>query len=378
LANDWVARHAQHLPVAGLLPSLPVMAALEHRNQGSASLQLQALISRIRQEATAEELLDSLSAADTRTRRFIFQLLCQSGAMSRAAVQKVLLRHADPFIGLMCLHFAGTASLPLTAEVLNIAVKSKSAMLRAKALESWRLRGLAGFHALLHGHLLDCSPAIRQFARYWLQHAQPEFDAREYYASVLAGRASLRGAMAAFAGFHETGGLLPAVEYTHWLDHRSSAVRRLALKCFAASHPDSAKETVRHLVMGDFDPPLSRTAFDLVRHHSGWLSFEEIAALVVREGSILRRVRALSLLRRQNKWRQIPVLLQLLARDEPEILSAAQTALRDWQQRFNLTWNQPAPGEVEEARRWLAAAAPRLEKKERLNLQNLLDSVVTG
>jgi hypothetical protein len=81
------------------------------------------------------------------------------------------------------------------------------------------------------------------------------------------------------------------------------------------------------------------------------------------------------LLRREDKWHQLPLLLQLLAGSDDPSRPALFTALRDWKARFNFSWTQPTRQNVADARRWLAAAAQRLGKHQLLDLENLLSTV---
>lgn len=376
LAEDWLSSHASKLPLSVVAGVIPVLATLMDRGQSSASAQLLALGERLRHPEAIPFLLAAIPTSDLSSRRFIFRLLSDSGALGADSVQKALIHGSDPFTGVLCLGALERSPAPVSREVLLAAVNAKSAMLRVKALQLWQARGLEGFSAVLEAHIADESCTVRQFARYWMQKAKPDFDFGSVYRTAMH-VAQHRKAAAALAGFHESGGRLDQEEYAQWLQHPASIVRRVALRCLALSWPETAQPVVKQFALEGTDAALSGTAFRLIQSHRGWLAFDEIESLAINGPTVRLRIGALSLLLCEDKWRRLPVLLRLLSGDDEALRPSVASALRDWRRRFNLTWTQPSTESLHEARRWLASAASRLGKHERHDLEDLLSTAET-
>lgn len=377
LAHDWFARHSAALPAAALLGVIPVIAALMDRSQAAASGPVAAILERLRATKNTPDLIAAIPSAKGRTLRFIFDQLRAYGALADGAVQQALVSNSDPFIGMLCLDGVLKGNTPISRAVLDIAAVAKSAMLRAKALQIWQSRQMEGLDEMIERGILDESPFIRLFARYWLKQMKPGIDFCRIYMAAIPG-AGHRKTAAAIMGFHECGGRWEPAEYNNWLQSPHVIERRAALRCYVANWPDAAQPLVQQLAVDGSDPSLRELAFRIIKKKRGWLPLDEIVSLLFTNPEVPIRKKALGLLRRQEKWRQLPVLLRLLAGNDTEMRPSAVNALRDWQQRFNLSWTQPAENLVIEARHWLSAAAPGLGKRQAHDLENLLSTVVCG
>jgi hypothetical protein len=376
LADDWLARHAQHLPTSELVRVIPILAAIADRRNSSVSGQLPVFAQRLQEFEAVPLLVAAIPTSDSRSRRYILHLLSASGALADECVQWALIHSRDPFAGVLCLDALEKCSVPVSRDALIAAVKAKSVMLRNKALQLWQARRLGGLTAVLEERLLDESATVRQFARYWLLQERPGLEFTPVYRAAMQDNPP-RKVAAALAGYHECGAKLEHEDYVLWVQHPASIVRRVALRCFAAAMPEAAQPVVRQFALEGIDPTLRGTAFRIIQSHRRWLTLEEIASLVLTGQEIGLRLKALSLLRREEKWHQLPVLLRLLSGDDEELRPAILTALRDWSARFNLSWTQPTKENVADARRWLAAAASRLGKHQLHDLENLLSTVRT-
>ena len=377
LADDWIARYGHNLPSAELVRVLPILAAMSDRRSSSISGQMSALVRRLHRSEAIPQLLDAMSASDSRSRRFILHLLSASGALADEGVQRALIHSRDPFTGVLCLDALEKSSAPVSRDILLAAVQARSVMLRNKALQLSLTRGLEGLRAVLEERVLDESATVRQFARYWLQQERPGLEFTSVYRAAMQDTRQRRVA-AALAGYHECGGHFEEQEYAAWLQHPASIVRRVALRSFAAAMPAAAQPVVRRFALAGMDQALRGAAFRIIQSHRGWLTFEEMASLLLTSQDIGLRLKALSLLRREDKWEQLPILLRLLSGDDEALRPSASAALRDWMARFNLSWTQPKKKNVAEARHWLSAAASQLGKKQFLDLENLLSTVETA
>jgi hypothetical protein len=247
-------------------------------------------------------------------------------------------------------------------------------MLRKAALELFAESGAPELPEVLERFIHDSSPGIRQFARFWISRAAPAFDFRAAYRTELASTALARRIAAVLAGYHECGGRMGEDEYSHWLTHPSVRIRRAALKCYAAALPGPAEPILRGLVLTDSDPSLARTAFELLRARKGSLGLDEIESLLAPSRTRRTRGYALSLLKKQDKWLQLPILLRLLGDADAEFRPQVSLAVRGWRERFNRTWTEPAAPALIEAKRSFDLAGHLLSMDVRQDIRNLLST----
>jgi len=375
LADNWLARHIHGFTTEELVRVLPILAAMADRRNAAASSLMSSMTLRLSGLDNVPLLVSALNDCDSRTRRFIFLLLGGSGAFADESIQRGLIKSHDPFTAVLFLDALEKTSVPVGRGVLLAAVHARSVMLRNKALQLWQTRKMGGLTAILEERLLDESAATRQFARYWLNQEWPDREFSAFYRAATQNPRP-RAVAAALAGYHECGGKLEDEEYAAWLKHPAAIVRRVALKCFAAAIPEKAQIVVRQFALSEADPTLRGVAFQVIQSRRGWLSIDDITSLALNGTGLGLRLKALSLLRREDKWLQLPLLLELLAGSDDPLLSSVFTALRDWKARFNLSWTQPTKQNVADARRWLAAAAQRLSELQLLDLENLLSTVI--
>jgi HEAT repeat protein len=376
-ADQWFSVHGAAVPVDQLAASLPILAALTERVHGRASSIVTKLLARLTLPSAATVHMKWLPRANARTRKLLFTLLGQSGALQDTDTQSVLLKNPDPIFGVLLLKHLRGQSPEVPPEILEQALSAKSATLRRYALHSLSEDQISQIVPLLSQAMFDSAQGVRSFAQYHLLKRLSAKDLRSRYTGVLENPHVRNARFAAcILGYHEIGGRWAASQYLELAHHDSMKVRAAVLRTFAATHFEEALPWLKVAFASHYASSLAKAAMAVFRKQPQAWTMTEIKSLLGEEHAAEVRQRAFVLLCRRGKWEQLPVLLDLLSDScggfEHQVLSQ----LWAWRSRYNQTQSQPTRVQIELALAALDRVRERLDSRLSSEFHALLSSVV--
>lgn len=347
-AERWVLNCEGKIQAAQIVDCIPVLSALLERQQGRSSRFVQSLIGRLATEEVAPALLSRLSALDSRSRRLVFSLLSQSGALRAPEVQVQLLQQPNPILGVMLLKRLKEQASELPDRLLDYAIASKSAILRRAGLYSMTAPQIERFVPLLWKAILDPAQGVREFARYHLLKRASVEDLQARCLSELHGKCSSSRAVAVcILGFHECQGKWDVAQYEEWSSHPSVRVRTAVMRCYHISHPGEALPWVRRELSSAAESLLGKTALTILLKKPYSLSLTEVVGCLHESRPMAVRLRGFSILRRRGKWEQLPELLKLLHDKRDDLRHQVTLRLVVWLQGFNRSQVQPSRDQID-------------------------------
>lgn len=360
-AECWIQRCEGSLQLAQMLECVPVLAALRERRQGGSPHFVQSLIDRLTTEEATPGLLGRLPHSGTSSRKLIFSLLSQSGALGRPETQDRLLQHSDPVMGIMLLNQLRKDFGEVPDRLIHAALPSKSALLRKNAFYCLRPAQIGRFVHSLWAALTDPAQSVRQFARFYLlRQASPEELQARHLAALQNKGASNRSMVTSILGFHECGGTWEVAEYQRWLEHPSVRVRAAVLQSFAAGHFEESLGAVRKAMASSAASCVGRTAHAILLKQPSLLSLDDIKAWLHQNQPEVLRLRGFSLLIERSKWEKLPTFLKLSRDPSKELRRRALVSICSWLHHFNKSQVQPSRDQVEEAAAELALSKSSL------------------
>lgn len=372
-AQGWVQANRAEVPLPSLVAALPILAALVEREKGTASSELGWILARLHADAAHTLLAEAMFQFSARTRRLVFRIFAESGALLKSSVQEFILRSNDAFLGVLFLPALRQTGQNAPVEWLISAVNSKSPMLRRAALQSFVEAKYPDLNAILSVALLDNSSGVRDYARYWMRRQNPAFDLKQFYQQAFENAMSARPMASSIAGFHECGGKWSPEDYQRWLEHALLTVRLASLRAFAFAHPDSSQDVLEDCLLGHRGVALEKLAFKILSMRSSNLSLSFLREAL--DGSRQRssRIRGLELLMLKDKWESLPILLVLLRDNDESFGGVACDRLRAWLDNFNNTWTQPTRQSLEVIQTELIKSKDLLDPAAINNLRSIVE-----
>lgn len=189
--------------------------------------------------------------------------------------------------------------------------------------------------------LLDRHSSIRALA---MHHLHRSMNITDFYRAAIASETGAKLA-AAILGFAETASSADVAELIPFLGADKPQIRRAVAKAVGKLDAESNRDALLKMV-SDVSPSVSAAACSALKPVVHWLA-EELESLVARHSSPTVRRNALKLSLRLNKWIQIPIILTALRDSSEHVSSMAKVAQERWFQRFNLSFIEPTPAQLE-------------------------------
>lgn len=376
-AEQWFSVHAAAVSAHQLAVSVPILAALTERSYGRASKIVTTLLERLTQPAAAPMLMEWLPRSEARTRRLLFTLLEQSGALHDVGTQSVLLKHPDPIFGILLLKHLRWQSPELPKELVDQAMSARSAILRRYALYCLSEDQISRVMPLLSEAVFDSAQGVRSFAQYYLLKRISAEELQSRYTEVLQDPRVRNARLAAcILGFHEAGGRWAASRYLELAQHKSTQVRVAVMRTFAGVYFEDALPWLKKAFASDEGSALAKVAVAVFRKHPRAWTLSEIKNLLGEGHSKPVRLRAFALLCRRGKWEQLPVLFELLADPSDMMERNVLSRLSAWLDKFNQSQTQPTRIQKEQAVAALDRAGDHVDSRFSSAFRALLRSVV--
>lgn len=375
-ADQWFSLHGAAVPVQQLAACLPILAALAERTHGRTSNIVTTLLAQLTLPSAVTVRMEWLPRANVRTRRLLFTLLAQSGALQDRDTQSVLLKHPDPIFGILLLKHLRLQSSEIPKGVVDQALSAKSATLRRYALYCLSAEQLGHLTPLLSRTLFDSAQGVRSFAQYHLLKQLSAEELQTRYAGVMQEPHVKNARFAAcILGLHEAGGKWPVARYQELARHNSMQVRVAVLRSFAATHFEESLPWLKVAVASHDGSSLGKAAMAVFRKQPQAWTMKEIKHLLGHEHATVVRLRAFALLCRRGKWEQLPVLFELLRDPTGALEQHVLSRLSIWLNRFNQVQTQPTRTQLEQALAALDRAGDRMEPRLGVAFRALLRSV---
>lgn len=377
-ADRWFDTLGDRITTQDLVESLPILAALSERSQGASSKRVALLIERVANEASTEELVNSLLAGEPRARILALELLTKKGLVEEFDVQARLLRHPDPIPAVLMLKVFRSQSHELSSSTIRLALASRSAMVRRSTLYQLSTSQLGEYQDILPELLKDDSKGVRQLAQFHLTKNRPKEDVLAQYETLLSHPStSARLVSVAIQGFHECGGKWPVERYELLANHGTTRIQQTIMIVFGSAWFEEALPWILSVLESPIDSPLTKTAYSLVRRrpHAVPLSSLREWALDCRRTDTVR-FRALTLICGRSKWEQLPALLQLIQACPALFKDRVRLRLHAWLADYNRSQVQPTRQQVEDTKRLLEEAASQLDDMLRREFHALMSGIV--
>lgn len=372
-AQEWLTTNIAEMPLLSLVKTLPITAALVEREKGTASGELGWVLERLHADNAHLLLAQSMTQFPARTRRLVFRIFAESGALLKSSVQEFILRSGDAFLGVLFLSALRQRGQYAPVEWLKSAVNSKSPMLRRAALQSFVEALYPDRNAILSVALLDNASGVRDYGRYWMRRQNPSFDLKQFYQQAFEDTVSSRQMVSSIAGFHECGGKWSPEDYLRLLEHALPTVRLATLRAFAFAYPDLSQNILEECLLGNKGAALEKLAYTILRTRPATLSLSFLREALDDSRQRSSRIRGLELLMLKDKWQSLPVLLILLRDHDETFGGIACDRLRAWLRNYNRTWTQPTRQSLEEIQTELIQSKDFLEPAAINNLTSIVE-----
>jgi len=205
--------------------------------------------------------------------------------------------------------------------------------------------------------------------------ARGPFDLAGFYRGALSGAdrpAPVRGAL---LGLGESGTADDVACVMPFLSAERLSVRRAALRARANLEPLSA--TLPYLVaLRSSEPALSREARRALESRLSHVAVALLHELVVDQALPPHtRRNALSLASGKSKWERLPVLLDGCADPDESIASTARFLVDGWCARYNSSFLQPTPAQLEAAATSFARVSTTLGAPAHAGVESILSVI---
>ena len=182
--------------------------------------------------------------------------------------------------------------------------------------------GQQGDAARLRGFLVDCSPTLREFARYYLTRILGAFEAKEFYREVLAAASDLRRPWL-LAGLGETGDGDDVPALLSHLAHPRPLTRLAALRALARLAPPALVDPFL-AALADRSDRIRQVAAAALAARRSELPAGRLAAWAGSAGPAARRC-VVHLLAGHPREVHLPLLLPFLVDADEQVRGAAET-----------------------------------------------------
>jgi hypothetical protein len=302
----------------------------------------------LRESVNEKELASALHAADANSRGFIYRMLAESERRDWPALLNMALRDKAPWIRLWAARRGATDLLDdALREFVRVALRDRTAGVRVQAVYLVASHFPSDSKEWLTPLWMDPAASVRWTARYYT--GGDVAACRPVYVQALASDSSIQAATAAM-GLAEMGQKVDAALMIPLLRDPRPKVAAAATRALARLDGDNhIAELTWALLEGppavarEAEAALSKRAF-MVDQQACWAAFEEAHSMV-------RKIRILRVLLQGGKWDALRYALLNLQSQVPEIAGTANSALSSWLSRFNQTWTQATPAQLEELRK---------------------------
>lgn len=379
--NDWVDQvaarslEAVQARLVGeqadvLIDCLPLLASLERTQRRDHRNVIDRVYAVLRAPAQRDALGRGRRSTDRLIRRVCFRLALESPGTAILDVFRESHDDPDPAVRLAAVR-ATVASVgddqleavmvaawtDVFASVRRVALDVTATRLEASRALVWLERGL-----------IDESRSVREVSRYHIARLRLPINVIQHYVDTLGRSLRPRALATALAALREVGRPEHAGLALGFLGHDRPIVRRAAIRAVAAL------DATRHLdrlvaMLDDPSPTVANAAAESLRPHAGAIGMDVLLAVVRSAPRSHNRLAAASLTLGLGKWNSLLALLAA-ARDSDERLRASVDRwLRDWLDRQNRAYTQPAPVQLDAIARALAENGARLEHRTREEIE---------
>jgi HEAT repeat protein len=385
--NDWVkeirraARSAietffQPVFAHNVIAALPVVWALARQNRDDHERFVSRVLAFLRSPACAPALRAGCRAQDREIRRVCFELLLRRGGGAEHEAPEALsaaLADRDPVVRVWAARRLARETPAPWADVLaRRALGDRSVQVRRAALAAVAsMLSDEEARPLLEAALLDTHTTARWQARI-LVLARGPFDLAAFYHRALSTATQPAAICGALLGLGESGTVADVACVVPFLSADRARVRGAALRARAGLEPLSASEPYLAALRSP-EPALSREARRALEPRVSY-----VAAAILRELVVDRtlpphtRRNALALVNGKSKWEGLPALLDGCGDPDEMNASLALRLIEAWCARYNRSFLQPTPAEVEDASASFARVSPRLRAGARGEVRQIL------
>ena len=289
----------------------------------------------------AESVLhQGLRSLDREVRRACLRFALAGGSANAAL--ELALADSDPWSRLWAAkQLLSGANDEFTASMFARLYSDPFRPVRYEALRALLASNARGAREAATKALLDRHSSIRALAMHYLHGS---LKVKGFYRAAIASEKGAKLA-AAILGFAETGSSADASELIPFLSADKAQIRRAVAKAVGKLDAELNRDALLKMV-SDVSPSVSAVACSALRPVVHGLS-EELESLVARHPSPTVRRNALKLSLRLNKWVQIPIILTALGDSSEHVSSMAKVAQERWFQRFNLSFIEPTPAQLD-------------------------------
>jgi hypothetical protein len=387
--NDWVkeirraARSAievffQPVFAPDVIAALPVAWALARQNRDDHERFVSRVLAFLRSPACAPALRAGCGAPDREVRRVCFELLLRRGGGAEQETPDALsaaLADRDPVVRVWAARrLAREMPAPWADALARRALGDRSVQVRRAAL-AVVVPTLSDEETrpLLEAALLDTHTTARWQARI-LVLAHGPFDLAAFYRRALSTATQPEAIRGALLGLGESGTVDDVECVVPFLSADRARIRGAALRGRAGLELLSTTEPYLAALRSP-EPGFSREARRALEPRLSHVAVAFLRELVVdRTLPPHTRRNALALANGKSKWERLPVLLDGCGDRDELIANMALRLVDGWCARYNRSFLQPTPAQVEEASASFARVSSRLRGPVRADVGHILGS----
>jgi len=306
-------------------------------------------------QGSRQLLRKAIEAGDTKLRRDCFQILIEEPASDRLEILSDALSHPDPLIRLLAArHLLKEATLDGLPSLVERLAKDKTPFVRREALQALIERAPEIVRLKVETWLFDQSATVRDLVQFF-GRKQCCLDAREIYFRALQADPAEFRAPYALRGPGETGQASDADFAVRFLTDPRPRMRQAAIFAISRLGPDKMSS---HLlaILNDPSPAVIKDAAKALAPHAALVGYDTIQSLLRNGASKAVRKTAIVLATRLGKWQSLNLLLEASGGRDKGVAKLAQSTLWRWKARYNRSFTEPQPSQIERARRALEHA----------------------
>ena len=286
-----------------------------------------------------------MASKDKAIRRVSFQLAAEADPSTRTSIIRAVMTDPDAVARSWAVrHFLPDVTPDELPSVIEPMLKDRYMPVRRDAL--WIVATKRPDLAVkpLRSALLDNHISMRETARQFLAVADVK-DARAFYADAIE-RGEDKQRFAAICGLGETGSASDVKFLTLFLNSTSTKLRRAAVYAVGKLDVEGQLEKLAG-ILSDEKPSVSREAMKALLPKARYIPLADLEHLVASSTNFYIRRNALTLILHADKWKKIPILLEVCVDKEVRLAEQAARALRDWSVNYNSSFAEPTREDFE-------------------------------